>query len=182
MSEVSRLYATVAAGFSARVEGVAGDQWSDPSPCQGWTARDVVSHVVETHRRVIAVTEGRGAPIPTADEDVVASWHAVSAAVRAALADPAEASKTLGARFGNQTFEQLVGRILSTDTLVHTWDLARATGQDDRLDTDSVQAAFAHLAPIDEALRVPGGFGPKIDPPLDADQQTRFLCFVGRRV
>ena len=31
--------------------------------------------------------------------------------------------------FGEQTFESLVGRLVCSDTLIHTWDLARATGQ-----------------------------------------------------
>jgi len=65
---------------------------------------------------------------------------------------------------------------------VHSWDIARATGQDERLDPAGVAYAFEMLRPNDEALRGPGSFGPKIEPPPDADEQTRFLCFLGRRV
>jgi uncharacterized protein (TIGR03086 family) len=84
--------------------------------------------------------------------------------------------------FGEQTFESLVGRLLCTDTLVHSWDLARATGQDEQLDPAAVAASAELLTPIDEAIRRPGGFAPKIDPPGDADEQTQFLCFCGRAV
>ena len=35
----------VAAGFTARVEGTV--DWDAPAPVQGWTARDVVGHLVE---------------------------------------------------------------------------------------------------------------------------------------
>ena len=68
------------------------------------------------------------------------------------------------------------------DTLVHTWDLARAIGQDERLDADAVTFSFDALRPNDEAIRGPGSYGPRLDPPPGADEQTRFLAFLGRRV
>ena len=40
---------------------------------------------------------------------------------------------------------------------------------------------YDHLKPMDEALRQPWAFGPKVPPPPGADLQTEFLCFVGRR-
>ena len=33
--------------FADRVRAVPDDAWSRPSPCDGWTARDVVGHMVE---------------------------------------------------------------------------------------------------------------------------------------
>ena len=69
-----------------------------------------------------------------------------------------------GGMFGEQTFESLVCRLLCADTLLHTWDLARATGQDDRLDPAAVAAALEFLGPLDEAIRRPGGFAAKIEP------------------
>ena len=33
----------------------------------------------------------------------------------------------------------------------------------------------------EEALRADGMFGPAIDVPADADDQTKFLAYVGRR-
>jgi uncharacterized protein (TIGR03086 family) len=78
--------------------------------------------------------------------------------------------------------EEMIGRLLCSDTIVHTWDVARATGQDERLDPAGVSYAFTMLLPADDAIRGPGSFGPKIDPPPGADEQTRFLCFLGRDV
>jgi uncharacterized protein (TIGR03086 family) len=84
--------------------------------------------------------------------------------------------------FGEQSFESLVSRLLCADTLIHTWDLARATGQNEDLDPVAVQQAMEFLTPIDDAIRRPGGFGPKIEPPAGADPQTSLLNFVGRAV
>jgi uncharacterized protein (TIGR03086 family) len=181
MSEVSERYARVAAGFTDRVSGVAPDAWTRSSPCAEWSARDVLGHVVAVHRRVIAGLDASSPPAPATDPDLVAAWLAATAEVEAVLADPARASRPVTGRFAPMPLEQLIGRLLCIDTLVHTWDLARATGQDERLDRAAVTIAFDGIRPADEAIRA-GGFGPKIEPPPDADEQTRFLCFLGRRV
>ncbi len=175
-------YRAVAAGFDRRVGGVSQGGWDAQSPCEGWSARDVVAHVVDTHRRMLANLDGGTAVAVGRDDDVVAAWHAVHAQMQSALDDPDRAGKTVSGMFGEQTFESLVSRLLCTDTLVHTWDLARATGQDDRLDEAAVGAAHAVLAPLDDAVRRPGGFGPKIEPAQGADAQTAFLNFCGRSV
>jgi uncharacterized protein (TIGR03086 family) len=78
--------------------------------------------------------------------------------------------------------EQFLGRIISTDVLVHTWDLAKAVGGDESLPTDAVEGAYSGLKPLDELIRRPGVFGPKVEPPAGADVQTEFLAFLGRPV
>ena len=180
MSEVADRYAVVAAGFADRIAGCPDSQWSAPSPCTDWTARDVAVHVVKTNRAVVARLSDTE-PDPVADdEDIAAAFRQASEAVASALADPELATQTVGGMFGDQTLESLVGRLVCGDTLVHTWDFARATGQDERLDPGAVSAAAGFLAPIDDQIRRPGGFGPKLDPPPGADEQTAFLCFCGR--
>lgn len=180
MSEVSQRYALVADGFAARLAAMTPDKWSAPSPCTDWTARDVVVHVINTHRRVRASLGDVSAAEVDPEDHLEAQWSSATAAIRDALADEALASKTVGGMFGEQPFEALVGRLLIADTLIHTWDLARATGQDERLDEDAASKALEFLSPIDEAIRRPGGFGPKLEPPPGADAQTRLLAFAGR--
>jgi len=175
-------YGRIADGFSTRLEGVGADQWSLPTPCIDWTVRDLAAHVISTHRRVLCSLEG-GEPEPVdLDADLTPQWLAARRAITDAISDEAKASATVGGMFGEQPFESLVGRLLCSDTLVHTWDLARATGQDETLDKEAIAKSAEFLTPIDEAIRRPGGFAPKIDPPADADEQTRFLNFCGRAV
>jgi len=118
----------------------------------------------------------------TADDDRIECFAAARREVTAALEDPAQAARTISGMFGEQSFESLVSRLLCADTLIHSWDLARATGQDEDLDPVAVQQAMEFLGPIDEAIRRPGGFGPKIEPPPEADPQTKLLNFAGRAV
>jgi uncharacterized protein (TIGR03086 family) len=180
-SEVAERYGRIADGFTARLQGVPPGAWSNASPCPDWTAHDVAKHVVDTTRRLLTRLTGGDPTAPDSDEDLLAAWQVESEAVRAALADPERAKAEVRSMAGTQPFETLVGGVMCADTLIHTWDLARATGQDDRLDPDGITAALAFLEPNDAMLRVPGGFGPAIDPPPGADDQTRLLAFVGRQ-
>lgn len=181
MSEISERYGRIADGFTARLTGCPPGSWTNASPCEEWTAYDVARHVVDTHRRILTRLTGGDPTPPDSDEDLPAAWHVESDAVRAALADPDRASTPVKGLGGEQPFEALVGSVLCSDTLIHTWDLARATGQDDRLDPQGVTAAQEFLTPNDALLRSPGGFGPAVEPPAGADPQTALLCFVGRR-
>jgi uncharacterized protein (TIGR03086 family) len=175
-------YRSVAAGFSARLAGVGADQWSLPTPCTDWTVLDLAAHVIGTHRGVLCSLEGGKPDEVDKESDLTPQWQRASQAIADALADKTKATTTVGGMFGEQPFESLVGRLLCSDTLVHSWDLARATGQDEVLDPVAVVACHEFLAPIDDAIRRPGGFAPKIEPPSDADEQTRLLCFCGRAV
>ncbi len=170
----------MADGFGRRLAAVQDDQWGAPTPCTDWDVRALVAHVIATHERVASsVTESTPREVD-ADGDLPGQWSEASASIAGALDDPGLASKTVGGMFGEQPFESLVGRLLCADTLFHTWDLARATGQDEHLDPEGVQKAMEFLEPIDDALRRPGGFAPKLGAPDDASAQTRFLNFGGR--
>jgi uncharacterized protein (TIGR03086 family) len=182
VTEVSARYDRIAAGFADRLAVVVPGQWGSQSPCTEWTAADIVDHVIVTHRRVLGSLTGAEAADMTADDDRIECFAAARREVTAALEDPARASHTVSGMFGEQPFESLVSRLLCADTLIHSWDLARATGQDEDLDPVAVQQAMEFLAPIDEAIRRPGGFGPKIEAPPEADPQTKLLNFAGRAV
>lgn len=183
MTPAAKRYGRVADGFTARLEGVRAGSWTAATPCEQWTAHQLAAHVVETHRRLLTRLTGGDPTPPDSDEDLAAAWSVESSAITAALADPERAGTPVPSMGGEQQqpFVDLVGTLLCAETLLHTWDLARATDQDDRLDPEAVEAALAFLEPHDAMLRRPGGFGPRVDAPERADAQTRLLCFVGRR-
>ena len=76
----------------------------------------------------------------------------------------------------------MIGRFICSDVLVHTWDVARATGGDETLDADAVTGSFAGLKPMDAMIRMPGVFGPKLEAAEGASEQDQFLAFIGRQV
>ncbi len=176
--EEPNYYPVVAENFTRILREVADDQWGLATPCEDWDVRELVSHVIDTHRRVYSML---GAVPPAPEEPLGASWDRVHAMMLAALEDPALAATPVRTRAGEQPFATLVGGLVMFDTLCHSWDLARAVGADETLFAPAVERAHARLAEMDDVLRVPGGFAPAVASAPDADAQSRFLNFVGRR-
>jgi uncharacterized protein (TIGR03086 family) len=171
-------YTNLADQFGARVAAAADDAWDNPAPCEGWKARDVVTHVTETQRGMVESLTGSR---PAAAEDPKADWETTYSAFKDAIQQPGAMDKLVPGPFGEMPAGQVIGRFLATDALVHTWDLARAVGGDERIDADAVTQAHSGLKPMDAMIRQPGVFGPKVEPPAGADEQTQFLCFLGRQ-
>ncbi|GAA4923545.1 uncharacterized protein (TIGR03086 family) [Actinomycetospora succinea] len=169
----------VAAAFTQRVRGTT--DWDVPAPVEGWTARDVVGHLTSWFPGFLA---GSGVTLPAGPEaasDPVGSWTHQTDAVQALLDDPAEADRTIeNPHLGAMTLAAATNMIYTTDVFMHTWDLARATGQDDRLDPDECAVLVEGMEPMEELIRGSGQYGPRVPVPDDADAQTRLLGFIGR--
>lgn len=170
----------VAATFTERVQGTR--DWDAAAPVAGWTARDVVTHLVEWFPGFLA--GGSDVKLPAGPDpavDPVGAWQSQATAVQAVLDDPA----TPGRRFTNRHTGELpldaaIDRFYTADVFMHTWDLARATGQDESLDADFCAQLLAGMEPVEELMRSSGQYGPRVAVPDDADVQTRMLAFIGR--
>jgi uncharacterized protein (TIGR03086 family) len=179
-AEPARRHRLIADGFAQRVHGTS--DWSAPAPVEGWAARDVVAHLVEWLPAF--VQGGSDVPwpsVPSPTQDPVGAWDAHQRAVQEILDDPAKA----GADFSNQHTGSMplgiaIDRFYTSDVFLHTWDLARATGQDETLDPDACAGMLAGMEPLDELLRSSGQYGPAVPVPQDADPQTRLIGFIGR--
>jgi uncharacterized protein (TIGR03086 family) len=166
--------------FTDRVRGT--HSWDVPAPVAGWAARDVVRHLVEWLPALLAGGSTVRLPaVPSADEDPVGAWQAHVDAVQALLDDPATASLTLSNQYiGPIPVDRAIDQFYTTDVFMHTWDLARATGQDDRLNPGFCAVLVAGMEPMEAVIRSSGQYGPRVPVPDDADAQTRLLGFIGR--
>jgi len=181
MTQVQDSYRVVSSGFDAAVQAVGPDRWGAHSPCEQWTARDIVAHVVEGHQSVIAGIRGGEPRALGADEDPVRAGEDASRAIDEITGDAEALTKELDGPTGKMSAGDIIGRFVTMDLLVHTWDLARTIGADERLDEDAVGRAYEALKPMDAMIRQPNVFGPKLEPPVGADLQTEFLYFLGRQ-
>ena len=169
----------VAGLFTEKVVGAT--DWDAPAPVDGWVARDVVRHLVTwlpeyLHSRKLPALPGG----PSVERDPVAAWQAQAAGVQALLEGPDADLEFDDPYMGHQRLGELVDRIYTGDVFMHTWDLARATGQDDTLDAETCAAMLAGMEPIEEVMRSSGQYGARVAVPDDADAQTRMLGFIGR--
>ena len=181
MSETSDRYARLADAFADKVAAVPEDRWSSPSPCEGWTARDVVRHVVDTQGMFLGFVGDEVGAAPSVDDDPSGAFAAARAKVQARLEDPEGAAAEFDGFFGRSTFEQGVDRFLCFDLVVHNWDLSRAAGLDDRIDPADVADLRERAKSFGDAMRGPGAFGPEVEAPEGADDQAKLLAFLGRR-
>jgi len=184
MSEISDRYHRNAERFRDVIEQVPADGWSRLSPCEGWSARDIVRHVLDTTTMFLGFVEIEAQRSVDVDDDPAGAFAEVRALVEGALTDPDVATREYTSPFGTSVFEQSVDQFLAADLTLHAWDLATATGVPLELDQaevarlhEGLTAAEARFGP---AFRSSGTFGPAVEPPPDADATERLLAFTGR--
>ncbi|MGV1008499.1 MAG: TIGR03086 family metal-binding protein [Dermatophilaceae bacterium] len=170
----------VAGAFTERVLGTV--DWDAPTPVREWVARDVVRHLVEWFPAFLAAGAGieldRG---PGVDEDPVGAWAAQTRAVQALLDDPDVSGQTVSeSHVGQLPLAVATDRLYTSDVFMHTWDLARATGQADRLDPDFCRQLLEGMQAMESPIRSSGHYGTLVTMPADADAQARLLGFIGR--
>jgi uncharacterized protein (TIGR03086 family) len=181
MTEISDRFDVVAGGFTERVDAVSAGAWDNPSPCEGWTARDVVRHLTEWVPAFFNGTAGLSLPTErSVDDDPAAAWAALRDELRRTLADPTVAGREFDGPPGRMSIEQSIDMIVTGDVLIHTWDLARAAGLDETLDATEVNRMVVGMEPYDEMLRSSGQYGPRVAVPYDADDTTKLIAFMGR--
>lgn len=150
------------------------DQLTQPTPCSDWDVAHLVGHLVEAPVRFLQMARGEqpdwsAGPRPVADtwasdfrnnaDDLLHHWHQAGEAADAGQVDWETA-----------------------EIAVHTWDVARATGQSPRLYPEVAERALAFMS----ASLTPDNrgevFGPPVSVPDDAPVYDRLAAFAGRAV
>lgn len=174
-------FESAAAPFTAVVAAAGSDPaaWEAPSPCAGWSARDVLDHVVDSER---AFLDKHGADVglrPTGSAPEV--WAAHLATATAAVGGAGFVEQEYDGHFGPTSVGETLVDFYGFDLLVHRWDLGRALGREvtwTEAEMDRIEAAAAGFGP---ALHADGVCGPALDVTDEAPRQTRVLARLGRR-
>ncbi|HWU32535.1 MAG TPA: TIGR03086 family protein, partial [Marmoricola sp.] len=85
-----------------------------------------------------------------------------------------------GTPMGPQPVAALLDQIYTGDVFLHSWDLARATGQEPPLDEETCAAMLAGMAGIEGPMRDSGQFGPAVRVADGRSAVDRLIGFVGR--
>jgi uncharacterized protein (TIGR03086 family) len=177
--EPAERHRRIAGEFTGRVRRV-GD-WDAPAPVAGWTARDAVEHLVTWLPGFLSAGGVALPAVPAVADDPVAAWTAHAAAVQALLDDQERAGAPFAhERVGCMPVAEAIDRFYTADVFMHTWDLARASGQDVTLEPEFCATLLADMEPMEEAMRSSGQYGARVAVPADADPQTRLIGFIGR--
>ena len=161
------------------IGGVSPDQYGNATPCQEWTVRDLLTHLIGVVAGLGAAAAGSPRERFELASDPADQFDATATAALAAWRSPGVLDRIIDAGPGPMPGRMLAG-INLLDTATHTWDLARATGQPAALpDGVAIAALEASRATISAEIRQ-GRFGPEVVVPEDADPTDRLVAFLGR--
>jgi uncharacterized protein (TIGR03086 family) len=164
----------VARRFAEVADNAAAGDWGAPAPVPGWTARDVVGHLIEWLPGFL------GRDLPEVDlTDPAAAWRQRAADVQR-LIETSGDETMINRHVGELRLADAIDQFYTTDVFMHTWDLARALGQEPNLDEARAEEVLAGSEPFEEAMRGSGQYGPRVDVPDDASAQDRLMGFIGR--
>jgi uncharacterized protein (TIGR03086 family) len=184
--ETIEFFSRVLDQMTERIHAIGDDQWGAPTPCTDWDVRALVNHVAGEILWMPPLLEGKRVPDVASQfegdllgSDPKATWDTavkdVLERLRAAGPD-----RTVHLSYADVTAGFYASEV-GSDLTVHTWDVARAIGAQERLDPELVAHASADLGPKIDTWRAAGEFGPAVDVPADADPQTKLLANTGRR-
>ena len=187
-TDISAAHRQALASIRPVVAGIREDQWDLATPCEGWTVRELLNHVVAGNLWAAALAHGRtidevGSALdgdmliagPVAAYDMSAESAASVFELPGALEAPCAVSygPVPGSVYAGHRF---------IDVLIHGWDLASATGQSTDLDPSLVEACWEVVRPQLSLLQASGEFG-AAQPSSAADQtesQASLLAALGR--
>jgi uncharacterized protein (TIGR03086 family) len=182
--DVVEMHRRAVHAFGERVNGVAETAWRQPTPCREWDVRALVDHLVVENLWIPPLLAGKRIDevtgIPDGDvlgDDPLRAWDASAAeALAAAAQTPLDATTHLS--FGDVPVAEYLWQ-LTVDALVHAWDLARATGQDETFDAGLVAACAEWFGGVEDDYRSAGVIGPAVESDSD-DPLVRLVGRLGR--
>jgi uncharacterized protein (TIGR03086 family) len=164
-------------GFARVAAQFADDQWELPTPCDEWDARMLVEHVIGLHDFLLLRPLGVRANRPKTGP--AERWDATRVALFGALDVPGTLDRETELPGGGTSSPHTMLGALTTDVLVHTWDLARAASVEPQLDVELCTLAY-------DAARAAGVGAPSemfhtaVEPPADSDAPTHLIALYGR--
>ncbi len=151
-----------------------GDNWEASTPCSEYNVQQLVEHTLQAQHM--------GAGLAGIELPEGADWPAIRSAVSAGLTAESLAGTTDFPPMGGEVPKGMLFGIVTSDLLLHSWDLARAVGSDETLPAEAVSACYTGMKMMpEEMMRADGRFAPAVECAADADEQTQLLCHTGRQ-
>lgn len=179
------------ATFESKLREVTAEQWERPTPCPEWDVRGLVNHMLLGTRMSVHVLAGmpREEVISHLDDDLmtetadpVASFVELADQMVVGFSGPDGLDGIVAHPAGDFPRQMFCGFRVA-DSACHAWDLARAIGADETLDTAMLQFLWEDAQPQREMLAATGMFGDSASGTIgdDAPLQIKYLDLMGRR-
>ncbi|WP_018349803.1 TIGR03086 family metal-binding protein [Longispora albida] len=169
------------------ISRIRPEQASLPTPCRSWDVRALVNHVVDEVGQFAVVASGGTRHHLGTDligDDWAAAYRVAAAGLLAAWQQPGALSRPHRLPFGDMPASWAAGQHIA-ELVIHSWDIARATGQPADLDPELGELALRwgheNLKPEHRADEAAGGHvAPAVEIPADAPLYDRVAAFGGR--
>ncbi len=172
--------------FDRAMHKVGLTDWDSPTPCTGWTVRDLVNHIVVEQLWVPDVLDGRTVAEvgdkfdgDQLHDDPLEAWRAASDVARSAWLRPGVVDTTVHLSYGDESAAEY-GWQMTTALAVHGWDLATALGADAGIPDELAGALLAYVEPQLPAWSGSGMFAEPVPVPDDAPAAARLVGLLGR--
>ena len=174
--------------FSTVITRLKEDDWERPTPCAGWTARDLLGHLASSVWVAMSLMQGRQPTWPDAQHpgdlvegDPIEFWRGTVMQAREVLRN-ADLSMVMDSPLGRTVADALAIPVI--DLYVHAWDLGAAVSIAIELPADVVNFAHAYIDPLpDEVMRGEGrAFAPQTRVRDGATPTERLVAWTGRQL
>jgi uncharacterized protein (TIGR03086 family) len=170
--------------FGDRLSALDPDQLDAPTPCLGWNVRDLIAHVTVEDLWTPPLLEGRTIEQvgdafdgDVLGDDPVAAFRSAAAGALSAVAT-VDLERIVHLSFGDVPARVYLEQLFA-DHLIHSWDLARAIGADERLPEELVDGCRGWFDDQEAAYRQAGAIGARPDITV-SDPQGQLLLAFGR--
>jgi len=174
--------------FGAVVARLTDADWDRPTPCQGWTALDVLGHLSTAVAMGVSVLRGEQPTWPEVERpadlvegDPAAFWSAIATDASQALVG-ADLDQVMETPMGPRSVADRLA-FPAIDLYVHAWDIGQAAAVAVEVPDDVIAFAHHHIDPfpVDKVRGSGGAFGPEVPVADDATPTEAFIAWTGRR-
>lgn len=172
--------------LTARLHAIAAADWDNATPCSEWNLRQPVNHVVGLHHRIAGIPRGGSLEeyVTTREDDWLgadhlAAWQQGTRALNDAIGSLHDLNTVVAYRVPLPAWDAI--GLVAFDTAVHSRDISRSIGFDERLDDGLVQFALGFIEWVLGEPRLSFFTASAGPPPSAATPQARLLYLAGRK-
>jgi uncharacterized protein (TIGR03086 family) len=170
----------VSDAMSKLIADIPADHWQAATPCEEWDVRTLVEHTVGGLMAFVSLSRGGGIPEPEGDilgDHPAGAYRSAAVAFRNEMIQDDFDDRKITMPTGLVNGSELA-HIATSESLVHGWDLARATNQEMSTLDDVAQ----HVLDIRENSPIRFELGDPRPAPAGARAVDRLAAFLGRSV
>ena len=175
-----KLYETATKATQQLIASVKPDQLESATPCSEWDVKAIIDHLIGGAAFFSASLAGEEPSGPPQADSPAEAYGILTSKVVEVASIPSNLERRVPTPFGEMSGGEVIfGAFM--DTVVHGWDLAKATGQDTSLNADHVEIISQAFGPQMDGLRQGGAFGPEVLVGSEVSSQDKLLSMMGRQ-